>query len=264
MREWRENMKNYRIPVFKAGNMLTHEMLDAMMQYGIGFAEYSYAGYSDGVVAGCDVHGEKGVIYVEKGLVYHYGNLITFEGGSVRASPSNEWQAVKLCVADMEQNPNYNERQIDIRMVTRLERERNSVELCRVKLQRGAVIRSVYQSYEDFDTEYDTINLIHAQWAAYGEEGIHPAVLNGFAADAMKHGISDARDISFIQQILSHGGRALPRKAVQYYIAIRQGNSYKELANGEIYKQLGAILRQIRTGKAPEAAARKDRRIIVD
>lgn len=257
-------MKDYRVPIFKKGNLLTHEMLDAMMQYSIGFAEYSYTGYSDGVLTGCGVHGESGVIYAEKGLVYQNGNLITFEGGSVKASPANEWQAVKLCIADMEHSQNYSERQMRICVTTKLERERNSIELCRVKLQKGAVIRSVYQSYEDFDTEYDTVNQIHAQWAAHGSESISPAILNGFAADAMKCSISDARDISFMQQILSYSGRALPRKAVQYYIAVRQGRDYRELTNEEIYKQLGAILRQIRTGKAPEAAARKDRRIIVD
>lgn len=257
-------MNGYKIPVFKKGSLLTQEMLEALKQFGLTYTECCYDGYGNGVLKGCAVHGEKGVVYIGKGMLLHGGSLFYIPECSVRVKSVNEWQVIKVYLSDLEKNDNFEERKMEIRATSCTEREKNAVELCRVRLQQGALLRSQYRGYEDIDTEYDTIRLIDAQWSAYRGDSIHPVILEQFADEAIKMTLSDPFDIGFTQQILALDGGSMPRKQILFYIAARQKKAYQELGNQEIYKELGAILRQIKTGKAPEAGGRRKSRLIVD
>lgn len=257
-------MNGYKIPVFKKGSLLTQEMLEALKQFGLSYTECCYDGFGNGVLRGCAIHGEKGVVYIGKGMIWHGGSLFYVPECSVRVKSVNEWQVIKVYVSDLEKNDNFEERKMELRVTGNTEREKNAVELCRVRLQQGALLRSKYRSFEDIDTEFDTIRLIDAQWAAFGGDSIHPAILEQFADEALKMALSDPYDIGFIQQILSQSGGAVQRKQILFYIAARQKKAYQELSNQEIYKELGVILRQMKTGKAPETGGRRPSRMIVD
>ena len=48
-------MAGFKIPVFEKGSVLTHEMLEALKEYSMNINTLNYAGYSDGILTGCEV-----------------------------------------------------------------------------------------------------------------------------------------------------------------------------------------------------------------
>lgn len=258
-------MKGYKVPVFTKGNLLSQEMLDAMKDYGVYGINNSYTGYSNGIVTGFKIHVEKGVIYIGEGLVRYEGRLlVSTESVTVPMTPAGQWQAVKLAITDYEKTKNFEHHHMDIEVSTNLEREANRMEICRVKLQNGANLRSEYRNFEDMETEFDTVNLINAQWSAYGEDSINPAVLLEFARQARKKNIANPNDTAFIQQILNCNGHALNRELIQFYINTRLERNRYDYTNMEIYEGLCRILKLTETNVMPKTEIKKPRRLIVD
>jgi hypothetical protein len=257
-------MEGYRMPLFKQGSILTKEMLECVREYEVNFSRAVYSGYKNGILRGCGVRGERGVLYVEKGLVLFDGEVL-FVPDSVLVPPkSNAWHAVKIRVSEMSEETDYQFRKLEVVATDQIEKEEGTIEICRVRLQQGALIRSDYRNFADLNTEYDTVNVLYAQWSAFEQESISPEILKMFASDAVKNQLSNPFDISFVQSILARNGETLPRAQVQFYISSRLGEAYGDLNNLEIYTQLASILRQIKTGRAAEKSARTERRIIVD
>ena len=48
-------MAGLKIPIFEKGTVLTHEMLEALKEYAMDISTLNYAGYSDGILSGCEV-----------------------------------------------------------------------------------------------------------------------------------------------------------------------------------------------------------------
>lgn len=135
------------------------------------------------------------------------------------------------------------------------------MEICRVRLQDGARLRSDYRNFEDMKTEFDTVNVIEAQWAAYGKESISPVILREFAKEAEKCNLSNPADITFLMRLLESDGKAINRKLIQYYLDTRLEKKDKDYTNREIYEELCMILKQLRIGKAQTT---ENRRLQVD
>lgn len=258
-------MTGYKMPMFMKGNLLTQDMLNALKEYELQISESYFAGYSDGIITGLDIQVTKGVIYIGKGIVKYQNRLFFIpDNTTVQIQPIDAWQTVRLVFGDIEITKTFAEQDMEIEVSRNTQHEEKSIEICRVRLQDGARLRSDYRNFEDMKTEFDTVNVIEAQWAAYGKESISPVILREFAKEAEKCTLGNQQDMMFVQQILNQNGKALNRELIEFYLNNRQEKKNPQYTNIEIYQGLCNVLKQIKTGKAQTTENRRPRRVLVD
>ena len=255
-----------KIPVFESGCVLTREMLEALKQYPIDFGELNFGNYSDGIISGCRVSMENGIVSVESGMVMHRGMLLFVPDGlKATVLSGNEWHVLQFVISDLRREDNFLICDVNLEISTDVQETQGNIEICRFRLQSGARLRNEYQDYHDLNTEFDTVNEIYAKWSGYKKETISARVLEEFAKEAMRKGVTNPQDAAMVQQILALGGRSINRDCIQFYISSRLSRPYVEMSNLEIYKGMEEILRNLKfTGERAPVKGREDRRIIVD
>lgn len=255
-----------KLPIFERGMILTHEMMDELQNYATSMGNLNYTDYSDGVLLGCQVMVDGMNLALKRGIVVFDGKLVIIpEGLQVMVSPCNEWHALCLQISDVYRDKNFCGADVELVIVTDVSQIENRIEICRFRMQEGAHIRNMYRDFNDLNTEFDTINEIYAKWSGYRYSTVSFHMLEEFAKEAIKKGVENPQDISFIQQILNLGGRSMNRHAIEFYIATRLGRPYRELTGLEVYKGFAEILRNLRNdGLRAPMRQRDERRIIVD
>lgn len=260
-------MVGKRIPLFNRGNILTKEMLDALKDYAVRSSELAYVGYSDGILKGCNITTKDNLITINKGiLIFNETAYYIHEPISIDYKPSNEWLVLKVSLQGESVTENFISRDIDIILTnddSQLGHE--DVEICRFKLQTGARLRYKYKDFSDMNTMYDTVNIIHSKWAAYGNTSVSPIILRSFLAEALQYPINDSLDKVFCQEIASLKGETINREAISIYICNKTQKDYKLCNNTEIYQGLKEALKLIKGEKVEvNKNIRRKRRIIVD
>lgn len=258
-------MAGYSMPIFSKGSLLSQDMLEALKDYGLQVTQNYFAGYTDGIIAGAEIHVSQGVIYIGQGLIRYDGRLFAIpENTRIVVRPSNEWQSIRAVFSDMSRTNTFEKQAMEFRLCPVPEHEDNAIEICRIRLQDGARLRCDYRGLADMDTEYDTVNLIEAQWAAYGKASINPVILREFVRETQKYKVDNPLDISFVMQLLGSDGRPVSRDLIQYYLENRLEKKGKDYTNREIYQGLCKALKLISTGVPQTAEVRRPRRLLVD
>ncbi len=258
-------MPGFKMPLFSKGNLLSQEMLEAIRDYELHLAQNIYCGYSDGIISGAKISVKQGTVFVGQGIVKYEDRIFMIsEDVQVRINPTGAWQTINLVFGERESTRTFEKQEMNIEVSENLQKERNKIEICRVRLQDGARLRSEYRNLEDMRTEFDTINVLEAQWAAYGKSSIHPQILMEFVKEANKGRIENSQDIVFVQQILNGNGQALNRDLVQYYLDYRLDQKVENYTNWDIYQGLCRVLKQIRSGVEQRTEMRRPRRMIID
>ncbi|MBO4749965.1 MAG: hypothetical protein J5546_06565 [Lachnospiraceae bacterium] len=259
-------MAEIKIPVFESGCVLTREMLDLMENMTLDLSSLLLDGFSDGIVSGCGVSMQNGIISIARGIVKIKDHVLFIPGGlEVGVTAGNEWHVLQLRFGTPYREDNFLVRKVTLELSNDLSGGEDVIEVCRFRLQGGAQLRNQYRDYQDLNTEYDTVNEIYAKWSGYGKASVSNRVLEGFAKEAIRRGIQNPQDESFVQMVLNLNGRSMARDSIQFYISSRLSRPYKDLTNMEIYVGLGEVLRQLRSTKEHvPGRQRDDRRIIVD
>ncbi len=259
-------MAGFKIPIFESGTVLTQEMLETMKMYAIDLGTLEYAGYSDGIISGCEVTMIGNLLYVSRGIVMYAGNLYFLpKEMKVVINPGNDWQILRLQIGSMSRDKNFMIGELQLELTSEITSAPNKIEICRFRLQNGAILRNQYRDFQDLNTEFDTINEIYAQWSGYQTQSISSRVLMEFVKEARKKNLQNQIDIMFIQQIMNLNGKTMNRDAILFYISSRMGRPYKEMNNMEIYRALCEILRTSGNGIGGHTMhQRMERRIIVD
>lgn len=260
------NLKGKRIPIFTEGNILTGEMLEEMKEYAVDFAKLSYIEYGKGIVKGCNLTTTDSHITLHPGIIICFQEpiLITVPV-EIPYYPVNRWTALKLEVDKEYENRFWSIRNMSLNLTEDLEAKENTIELCRFQLQKGAKLRTEHREFKDCNTEFDTINQIYSEWAAYKETTVSPKILRNYAKELMKSEITNPWDMVFVQQIFNNHGEPLERKAIQMYLSQRLGEPVQECSNVEIYNRLAKVLEKAK-GEMTSPARRQGsgRRIMVD
>lgn len=260
------NLKGMRIPIFTEGNILTGEMLEEMKEYMVGFAKLSYIEYGKGILKGCNLTAADSHITLHPGIVICFQEpiLITVPV-EIPYDPVNRWTALKLEVDKEYESRSWSVRNMSLNLTEDLETKENTIELCRFRLQKGAKLRTEHREFKDCNTEFDTINQIYSEWAAYKETSFSPEILRNYAEELMKSEITNPLDMVFVQQIFNNHGEPLERKAIQMYLSQRLGEAVQEWSNVEIYNRLAKVLEKVKGEMAsPVRRQGSGRRIMVD
>lgn len=239
------------LPNFKRGTILSREMLEAIKNYSLHFADIMWEGYSDGIVNGCEVYVSDQTIGITKGLVRYKSKVYCIpEKMYLEYRPVKQFVALKLVFGDLAVTEDFQTREAWLTLTEDMEEKEDSFELCRFKLQEGAQLRQNYQSFFDYNTEFDTVNEIYAKWSAPDKESISPKLLKAFALEAAKCEMPDSLDQNFCQQIFNMKQDTLNRDSVQFYLSRKLKMEMKDYSNIELYSMLCDCINKIRNEKA--------------
>lgn len=250
-------------PLFERNRILKKELLWSLRDYSFTHVQLEYKEYSQGIIRGCDIKVQGDYLAVGPGIV-KYGRFICLmmEEEQIYCVPSEQIQYLKIRVSVDRSSPDYISYRSELLLDTSKPQD-SEFELCRFNLRSGALLRDDYTGLKDMETEYDTINLIHADWGGLGGKSMSPSITRYFAEAVLANGNSQAEDRSFAYLSLSQPG-ALPMKVLTAYARHRAGRP--EAANApEVYQCLCTIIDNIQQGKEKGAEGKRERhRILVD
>lgn len=259
-------MSLQKIPVFQPGNILTHEMLQLLREYAIDNAAVQWEGYSDGVLKGCHITTAPGILTVGKGIVLVKSKPFYIRTErTIRTESHDTEQMLVVRASEEEHCVDFIVREVELLLVSPENVLADDVELCRFRLQKGALLRSEYRDYKDMDTEYDTVCVKYAKWAAYGGESVSPEILDKFAEEAMRNKTEEPGDLQFLGRIAALNGVTLNPKELMLYLSRRLNRTYQSYDNREIYDGLSEVLTLMKKGRTASGQRRPEtRRMIVD
>lgn len=243
-------------PVFEAKRLLKKEMLENLRDFPRKLFDLQYQNYSDGILTGCDINGSKTGLTVLPGIVLYKGvPYFLDEPYSVPFRAEGKLVYVKLHFGDKAIGAGGEEFFSQIMVDEQEPDAEQELELARFKLQPGARLRSEYVDFYDYETEFDTVNRIHAPYAAPGNPSIWPKICQSFVKELVKYPVTDIWDSAFCLSCLQLT-EAMPYEALYTYLGMRLGRN-QDYTNEQIYGAFKHILRENgreerETGRTPK------------
>ena len=109
-------------------------------------------------------------------------------------------------------------------------------------LKSGFILRDTYLDFADMRSEYDTIHLMNADYAGYGEKSFNIEVLKAYAKEYLSTKKCEETDRNFCYMVLN-SMEGIDRSIIENYIAFKEGKlKVSHLSNKEIYTGLFDIL----------------------
>lgn len=221
-----------------------------------------YQEYGHGILRGCDIEIQGNDLVVEPGII-KYGQFICLmmDEERIHIEPAEQIQYLKIQILVDRSSPDYILYQIELLLDLSEPQRENEFELCRFNLRSGAQLRGQYTGLKDMETEYDTVNLIHA----LGGKSMFPVITRYFAETVLANENSQQEDRSFAYLSLSQPG-ALPIKVLTAYAGHGAGKATNTITDIlDVYKCLCIISDNIQQGKEKDVRDKRERhRIIVD
>lgn len=252
-------------PNFGKGRILKIEMLENLRDYPRMMIDLYFSAYSDGIIAGTDIRVEENDLVITKGIVKHQGHIYLLASDfSIPYEATGKETLIKMRFHEKDQQPDFTVFETEIVLDEDIKIAENELELGRFKLKLGAQLRSTYENFLDFATEYNTVNYIHCQYAGFQTSTFHPFPLQQFAKELLESELSNAYDIAFSLQCLNQ--ERIQREVIIHYLANRSGTGYRVYTNEQIHQHLSRIISESKGGnRAMSAQTRRGpRRMIVD
>lgn len=252
-------------PLFERNRIMRKEFLWALRDYSYGFMRLEYEKYADGILEGLDLHVTKDAIKIGTGIVKYHDSIILFEKEElISYEPTEQFRSLKLKMKQEKKSDDYILNSATPFLDADLERKEDEIEICRFKLKAGARLRNDYIGFYDIETEFDTVNLVNATWAAVEKPGLCPAITRYFAKEAIKCKLH-SRDASFTALCLNTTKSIAP-DVVAEYIRAKLEIENMEFTNQQTFEHLEMILRNMQDGTElrPARKYKKKRQIIVD
>lgn len=254
-------------PAFERGRIMKKELLWALRDYSYSALQLQYADYPDGIISGCRIQIKDNFLCIEPGIIkcQDFIFLIT-EEEKVEPAPTECRVSLKFRLIEREATPDYIRYVTEFALDENLERKQNELEVCRFKLKNGARLRTEYKDFFDIETEYDTVNLANATWAAAGGNTLSKEVTDYFAKKVLECENADDKDIRFAYLLLQ-SKEAVNCEIMKDYIFRKTGDKESAMSmNTETaFQKLEEILEAIRRGTDiyGQEKARQDNRMII-
>lgn len=256
-----------KMPVFQAGKVLTIEMLDALKSAIEATENQKYSGYSDGVLHGFQVEIADDYLIVDKGaFIYQEELFAVSEKTKILYAGNGETQLLVLRIGDKEKTSNFEIREAEFKLIPDGDEILSDLEIARFRLQKGARLRNQFQGLRDMNTSYDTLNLCHARWSAFGGNTMAYPILEMAAREIEKKNNTDIYDEMLLEAIYSAKGESIPGVMIDRYLKRKLGKSVDVTTPEARYKALLNAVNQMSTQEeAPRGEQQKrNNRIIID
>ncbi|MGG4144650.1 DNA and RNA helicase [Paenibacillus algorifonticola] len=221
-----------RYPSFQKGRILKTEMLSNLRDYPRQMFDIQYSSYSDGIICGSEVLVGEETLTIKRGIVKHDGRLFSLEQDvELPYSATGNETLIKIRFpSEPSVRSDITSYETEIVLEPAGQLRGNELELGRYKLKPGARLRQSYEGFHDLITEYNTVQLIHVEHAAYGRSTMDPIVMRLYGEELLMRGCSDAHDISFAMLCLNEGTVAMP--VIEHYVAARLGLERRGVQRG--------------------------------
>ncbi|MDE7271753.1 MAG: hypothetical protein K2N95_01660 [Lachnospiraceae bacterium] len=248
-------------PVFEPKRVLKKEMLENLRDYPRTLFDIQYQEYSDGILYGCRLEARDKELTVLPGVILFKGIPYFMEKPYVvSCEAQGKLTYLKVCFTDKEVGTGREEYRGRICLDGQAPDTGRELEIARFKLQPGARLRTEYVDFDDYATEFDTVNRIHTAYAAPGHPVVWPQILKCFAQEMMRRGQRDPWDCAFCMGCMQTR-EPVPYEAVRAYLNVRLGQE-KEYTNEQTYHALLQILQEA-GGNRIRRTDRQDNRLLM-
>lgn len=250
-------------PLFERNRILKKEHMWSLRDYAFTHMQLEYGEYSDGILRGCELKVEENKLLLGQGIVKYKGFLyLVSEEMSINYEATERLQFLKLR-ADREERLSDSIRYGLTLVLEEKGTEEDELEVCRFKLRIGSRLRNTYKDFEDMETEFDTINFLHGNWAGLGGSTLSSVITNYFAKLVLEESGSKAEDIHFAYLCLGQPG-AISRRIVEDYVG-RRINLYdsRNLSDERLFEGLVQIMEEIKGNRQIRASSTGGRRKIL-
>ncbi|WP_139488165.1 DNA and RNA helicase [Brevibacillus dissolubilis] len=258
-------MFSNRYPTFAKGRILKIEMLENLRDYPRNFIQLRYQDYSDGIISGAQVLVHRDHLSITSGIIKHAGQIYLLEADQqIPYRNTGKETVVKIRFYEAVEGNDFTTRDAELVLDEAVQVRPYERELGRFKLKEGSRLRSDYQNLADFTTEFNTLNLIHVEYAGLTSPTLAPAILRYFAGEMLRCGCSHPYDIAFAMQCLNQ--ETVERDVILHYIGNRLGTGYRDMTHPQIHKYLVRILDEVKGGGRARLDARQGgpQRMIVE
>ncbi len=252
-------MFEYRYPQFQSKRLLRAQMLEELRDYPLRFARSLWQDCAQGVVSGCRISWNDGKLTVGSGIIYKNKQFYFMEEPyAMECGPLDQVRYLKVRILPEQKLPGEIRGEARIVLDEKEVDEAFELELCRFRLQEGARLRDQHENFEDFSTEYDTVDFTYAPWAGKKNSTLNPLLTVQFAREIMRKENARPEDLYFAMNILSNGG-TVAAEAVREYIRRRTG----ERAAGGLRPMYEGLLSILKERADPETDSKGQRNIFL-
>ena len=238
-------------------------MLGNLRDFPRDFLNYYFASYSSGIIAGVDLAVDEDFLHIGKGIIKFNGMLYLLSK-PLKIDYSNNDQAtiIKVRFEPVKEKEDFEIHDSEVILDDELKVKENEFELGRFKLREGAQLKNDYDKFEDFDVEYNTLNLINVLYSTPGGASLHPKIIQKFAK-VLYVNSKEMIDNVFAAECLN--SRVVSKKLVENYLKKRLDTADDNYSNREIYNHLNQILSTLSIVRKPQKEKQHQaQQIIVD
>ena len=241
-------------PNFERHSILKKELLSSIRDYSIEYLKIKYEKYTKGIIKGFELKVlDENFIGISKGIVkFEEFIFIANKEAKIKYKPTNKFNSLKIVLEKNTRIRDYDRYILSFKLDENLDLDINEVEICRFKLMEGFDLRDIHKSFEDIQTEFDTINYLYSTWSGIEREYINPYILKTFANEAMENSLTNMEDIMFCYNCLNEDN-PININIIEKYLKNRQNlKSKAQLTKDEIFKYLTLTLNDIKNKKKPK------------
>lgn len=223
------------------GMILSKDILKNISEFSIDLVEIVNKNKSDGVISGCEITVQNGMIEVEKGIVKYNGELYFLKEKNFLDLENVEGRnIIVITFNEFVETKDFSVSSFEISIKNGYEAEENEIELGRFNLKKGAELRYEYSQMADFDTEYNIINIKNVKYSCENIKGtLHPLIMKVFAERAFAKKSIDALEASFSVEILNN--LIIKRNLIEKFVMAKLKLDKKGCTNIELFEYLVKI-----------------------
>ncbi|MFO7820365.1 MAG: hypothetical protein R6V17_09045 [Halanaerobacter sp.] len=256
-------MFNNQFPNFKRGSILKKELLNNLRDYPRAMINLYFSDYAEGVLAGSNLKIEGNEIVIKPGIIkFNEQIYLLTQEERILYQATNQEMMIKIKFLAKEESSDFKTWRSELTLANSLEVTENELELGRFKLREGAKLRTDYDQFSDFATEYNTVNIIHVKYASREKWTIHPLIMDFFAHKILNSDTENQFDISFAMQTLQTG--IVKRELITSYLQRKLELTQKSFSNLEIYNYLARIIRSLSRYQFQTAEMERENKILID
>lgn len=250
------------LPSFKDGVIIRAKKMQQLADQVFLLPNLIYYDYTDGIISGCEVYAKDKKLVLTQGIICLNGKLFIIDNDvTIPYFATDKLTYLKISCTDKIFEKDGDEYIFCIDL-SEEQPNKDEIEICRFKLQKGAKLRYVYDDFEDMNTEFDTINVIHAKYSSKKYATISNKVLKNYAKEMLSLKPSDSIDVFFCMQVLGTN-TVINTEEIVYYIETKTKQKIDSISNYKIYNGLLAILKEEKDKVKVEKTIKQDKKKIL-
>lgn len=237
-----------RVPCFKRGEILDSHLLENLRDTPYEFYSLAYYNYCDGVITGLDIYAEGSKLIIKPGVIKYNNFYYRVNKDKIIEIPLEDGDYIlKVCFFQEKliELGKYCEYTCEFQLTLEEIKNKNEIELARIKRREGAELRNIDEFY-GIEKEYNIISEINKPQSTTSGVLISDRILKMFAKKILEKKETNGVDESICINILSNN---FSREVMNLYILKKLEIDSTESSNEELYIYLSKIYLNLKDNK---------------